>query len=335
MTRTPHLSGPTRDRPPVVHVTWQRHGGRAEEIAGALGGRALHVHPAGMSRRPLVPVRYAVSLARTVVELARTRPRSVIVTNPPIFPGLAVAAYAAVARCPFVLDSHPGSFGVKGNVVAQRLLGVTRWLVRRASAVMVTVDVYVQRVESWGGRGLVVHEAPPLWQVPASAPAGPRRRVLFVGVFSGDEPVDAVVDAAALLPDVEVAITGDLARCPAGLRERATPNVDFVGYLGPEAYAAEFARASAVVTLTTEPTSIMRSAYEAVYARRPLVTSDWPALRAVFPFAHLAANEPEALAAAIRNALGDDAGVLDEALRTQEQRWSGQLEALRSALWRR
>ena len=177
-----------------------------------------------------------------------------------------------------------------------------------------------------------MQEAPPLWQVPATAPAGGRRRVLYVGVFGGDEPVEAVVGAAALLPDVDVAVTRDPARCPAGLRERAPPNLHFVGYLGPEAYAAEFARAQAVVTLTTEPTSIMRSAYEAVYARRALVTSDWPALRTVFPYAHHAANEPTALAAAIEEALTDGPAVLEEALRTQQERWSGQLAALRSAL---
>ncbi|WNB85444.1 hypothetical protein [Cellulomonas sp. ATA003] len=151
----------TSVRPPVVHVTWQRHAGRAVEIAHALGGEALHVHPSGLSRRPLVPIRYALSLAATVGGLLRLRPLSVIVTNPPVFPGLAVAAYSTLARAPFVLDSHPGSFGVKGNVVGRRLLGVTRWLARRAAAVMVTVDAYVELVESWGARGLVVHEAPP------------------------------------------------------------------------------------------------------------------------------------------------------------------------------
>lgn len=56
----------TSVRPPVVHVTWQRHAGRAVEIAHALGGEALHVHPSGLSRRPLVPIRYALSLAATV-----------------------------------------------------------------------------------------------------------------------------------------------------------------------------------------------------------------------------------------------------------------------------
>lgn len=322
-------------RPPVLHITWQRHGGRAHEIARALGGDALHVHPSGMSRRALVPLRYAVSLATTVWGLARLRPRAVIVTNPPVFPGLAVAAYSALTRAPFVLDSHPGSFGDKGNVIAQRMLRITMWLARRASAVMVTVDQYVRTVESWGGRGVVVHEAPPLWTVAATPPAHERPRVLYVGVFSSDEPVEEVIGAAALLPDVDVAITGDLAKCPAGLRESAPANVDFVGFLGPQAYTAEVERADVVISLTTEPTSIMRSAYEAVYARRPLVVSDWPSLREVFPHAHHVGNDAAALAAGVQAALRDAPAQLATALELQGDRWSDQLAELRTALSRR
>ncbi|WNB85445.1 glycosyltransferase [Cellulomonas sp. ATA003] len=158
--------------------------------------------------------------------------------------------------------------------------------------------------------------------------------MLYVGVFADDEPVDEVVDAAALLPEVDFAITGDLARCPAALRNRAPANVEFVGFLGPDAYAAEFGRAHAIMSLTTEPTSIMRSAYEAVYARRPLVTSEWPSLQQVFPLAHHAANVAPALADAVRTALQDDAARLDKALALQSARWFDQLTRLQAALSR-
>lgn len=323
-------------RPPVVHVTWQRHAGRAEEIAHALGGEALHVHYPALTRRPLVPLRYLLSVVRTAVGLVRLRPRSVIVTNPPVFPGLVVTGYAAVTGVPFLLDSHTSSFGVKGNAVSRRLLGLTRWMARRAAGVMVTVEDYVRLVESWGGRGIVVHEAPPRRSVTAAVgdvARGARPRVLFVSVFSSDEPVAEVVEAARLLPDVDVAVTGDLARCPAGLRESAPSNVDFVGFLDLDAYAREVGRADAVLALTTEPTSIMRAAYEAVYARRRLVVSDWPALREVFPYAHPAHNEPASLAAAVRAALAqNDPAVQERALATQQERWDAQLAVLRSAL---
>ncbi|KGM12174.1 glycosyltransferase [Cellulomonas bogoriensis] len=318
-------------RPPVVHVTWQRHAGRAVEIAEALGGAPVHVYMPALSRKPLVPVRYVLSALATAAALVRARPRAVIVTNPPVFPGLVVAAYCAVTRTRFLLDSHPGSFGVKGNVVSRKLLGVTRWLARRSSGVMVTVDHYVRLVQTWGARGLVVHEAPPSWTI-GPPQRGPRPRVLFVCVYSEDEPVHEVVEAARLLPDVDVAITGDLRRRPAGLGERAPANVDFVGFLGQKDYLAEIARADVVVSLTTEPTSIMRSAYEAVYALRPLVVSDWPALNEVFPYGHATANEASALAAAISAALEDAPHVQESALVAQRERWEAQLAALREAL---
>ncbi|WP_250444924.1 glycosyltransferase [Actinotalea sp. C106] len=322
---------PSTHRPPVVHVTWQRHAGRATEIAEALGGSPVHIFFPALTRRPLVPLRHLLSIAATSMALVRLRPRTVIVTNPPVFPGLVVAAYAAATGSRFLLDSHPSSFGVKGNVVSKRLLGVTRWLARRSAGVMVTVDHYVEMVESWGARGLVVHEAPPAWQL-GPPERGARPRVLFVGVFSGDEPVHEVVEAARALPEVDVAITGDLNRRPAGLAEGAPENVEFVGFLGPRDYLDEVSRADVLVSLTTEPTSIMRSAYEAVYARRPLVVSDWPSLREVFPHAHHASNDAASIATEIRAALDDVPSVQESALRAQENRWQAQLVDLRAAL---
>ena len=50
---------------------------------------------------------------RTVSYLLRTRPRSLIVANPPIFAALIGSAYARLAGIPFVLDSHPIAFGEK------------------------------------------------------------------------------------------------------------------------------------------------------------------------------------------------------------------------------
>jgi len=78
----------------------------------------------------------------------------------------------------------------------------------------------------------------------------------------------------------------------------APDNVHFVGYLGPEEYRTAIEQADVVVALTTEPTSIVRAGYEAVYARRPLVISNWAPGIDAFPLAAASENEPEALAAA-------------------------------------
>jgi len=322
-------------RPPVVYVSWSSVAGRSQEIAATLGGEAKTIFYAWGTWHWLVPLRYAISCLHTLLFLLRARPRSIIATLPPVFPGLVAYLYALLARVPLVLDSHPSSFGLKGNKTSQRLLPVHRWLIRRASATMVTTPDWTRVVEEWGGHGIVVHEAPPSVDCEPPPPLGGRPRILYVGVFSSDEPVEAVVEAARELQDVDLWVTGRLRRAPKALLAAAPPNVCFAGYLGPLAYRRAIAEANVVVALTTEPTSIMRAAYEAVYARRPLVLSDWPRLRESFPFGVYVANDASSISRGIRCALHAYERLVaqtTQAHEEQERRWWSQHGALRESL---
>jgi hypothetical protein len=330
-------------RADVVFLAWTRTSGRSKEIANALGGEAVCIFPARVSAKRLFAVRYAYSLVASCVHLMRHRPRALIATNPPVFPALMACAYAAMSKTPYVLDSHPTSFGAKGHTVSQKLLGVHRWLARRASATMVTTNDWVGVLESWGARGIVVHEAPPLWAVEplrgaakgAKGGQGSKGVVLFVGIFASDEPVMAVVEAARLRPDLEVQITGDLTRCPPAVLAAAPPNVRFLGYLAQPEYRAAVEAADVVVALTTEPTSIVRAGYEAIYSRRPLIITDWPAGRDAFGFAVYSANDAAALAVAFDDALSErrrEPLALEAARDAQLARWNDQLHTLRQAL---
>jgi hypothetical protein len=326
-------------RPDVVFVVWGRVHGRAEEIAAAVGGEGRsfwYPRLAGGPFRTLV--RYALSAVATCAFLVRRRPRAVVATNPPVVPGVLAWAYSRVTGAVFVLDSHPSAFGRKGDAVSARLLPLHAWLARRAVATFVTTEEWVEQVDAWGGRGIVVHEAPAWRDPPASAPstvAGSRPRVLFLGVFAQDEPVDAVVGAARHLPDVDVWITGDVGRAPEGSIAAAPANVRFVGFLDTPAYRRAVADADVVVSLTTEPTSVMRTAYEAVYAAKPLIVSDWPALRALFPYAVPVGNDAPSIAAGIRRAIEALPRLRDAAAAARDvqlDRWHAQLEAVRRAV---
>lgn len=330
--RTP---GRARQTPSVSVITWQRHPSRAEEMAEALGGEAVHVYfPHLTSGVPRNLLRFALSTVVTSAHLLLRRPASVVVTNPPVVPGLLATAYGAVTGRPVVLDSHPTSFGAKDHAVSRRLLPLHRAMARRAAAVMVTTDHWVREVDSWGGRGLVVHEAPPRWTVAELAPRQQRRpRVLFVGVFASDEPVEEVVGAARAAADLDVHITGDPRRCPPDLLGSLPPNVTLTGFLDADDYRRAVEEADVVLVLTTEPTSVVRAGYEAVYARRPLVVSDTPVLREVFPGAVHTENSAGAIAEALRAALtADGPDRRAAALDLQQVRWADQLTRLRAAL---
>jgi glycosyltransferase involved in cell wall biosynthesis len=317
----------------VLFLAWTRTSGRAQDIAGALDGEAVLVFPhVPLLKHPLsTVVRYLLSIVQTALVLVRRRPSAVVVTNPPLLGPLVVAAWSRVTGRPFVLDSHPAGFGLKGKAVLARLQGVHRFLARRAAGVLVTTDEKAAEVDGWGANGIVVHEAPVPFP-PAQAPEQPV--VLFVGIFATDEPVDVVVEAARLLPDVTFQITGDPTRAPRGLVEGSPPNVAYVGFLGTDDYRSAVSAASLLLTLTTEPSSVMRSAYEGVYARVPLVMTGTDVLRATFPFAVFCDNTGPSIAEAVTEALTTrDALVAkaEQAAEVQSARWDAQLALLRKA----
>src|SRR5271155_851743 len=313
-------------RPPFAFVAWGAVGGRSLEIAASLGGEARCFYPLKSGRRPPVLIRYLLSGARTGSYLLRRRPRFVVVTNPPVVAGIVTYFFARLVGADVALDSHPGGFGAQGDNVSAKLQGLHRFLARRSRFCMVTDDHWKDLLESWGAVGVVVHEAPPRW--PSSPPSRHSRlRVLCVSRFGGDEPVEAMVEAARLLPQQDFLLTGDIRACPEELRQNAPDNVRFVGFLDPDAYREIVQGSDVILTLTTEPTSVMRAAYEAVYAKRPLVLSDWPLSRQLFPHAVHVRNDPESLAAGLRNMdakYGNYAGLTETAFAQQTQRWEAQ-----------
>lgn len=314
----------------VSFISWGAVAGRHAELAEVLGGEARCFFPKGQAGRPPVIARYALSAARTAWHLLRRRPRVVVVTNPPVPAAWFTAVCARAVGAALIVDSHPGGFGAQGDRVARHLQWMHRRLVRRAAGVIVSDDVWSDRVRSWGGTPLVVHEAPIVDLATPPSP-GARLAVLVVGNFHRDEPYGAVLEAASRVPACDFLVTGELSRCAAELRAAAPANVQFVGFLDPVRYRAALHDCDAVLTLTTEPTSVMRAAYEAVYAGRPVIVSDWPLARSLFPFAVHSPNDPSGLAAAIERLCSDypRLAVLSGAARAvQLARWDEQLRNL-------
>jgi glycosyltransferase involved in cell wall biosynthesis len=322
-------------RPTVSFVAWNRVDARSAEIARSLGGEARCFYDHRLTKPWLVPIRYALSSVSTVAYLLARRPRRVIVTLPPTPVGLIAYAYAALVRAPLVLDSHPAAFGRKDKRVWKALMPVHGWLARRARGTVVTTNELADEVRRLGGRAALLHEAPTEWPAASSRSLPARPRVLFVNVFGTDDPVAPVIESAADVPEVDLLITGRIDLCPPSLRHRAPDNVHFVGYLDNEQYRAAIVDADVVLVLTTERTSVMRAAYEAVYAHRPLVVSDWPALREFFPDAIHVENTADDIARGLQEAVqrhDELAARAPAAAARQLERWQQQSSMLRGLL---
>jgi glycosyltransferase involved in cell wall biosynthesis len=269
----------------------------------------------------------------TVAHVLHRRPDVLVVTNPPCPAALVGWAIGRLVGATVVLDSHPGAFGAQGDRVAARLQPLHRWVTRHADLSIVASQEWLHAVEAWGAEAVVVHEAPGDWR-PAPLPGRSRLRLLYVGRFAADEPWRALIDAASSVPEIDVAVTGD-ARGAGIAARRLPPNVTLVGFLDATRYQEAVYDADAIVALTTEPGSIMRAACEAVWAQRPLVVSDWPALRAAFPYALHVHNDPAAIAAGLRQLAATypaRASQTGAARDRQVERWECQRRRLTASL---
>lgn len=317
---------------PVSFLAWGAVAGRTAELAAAVGGEARCFFPPG-GRRPPVAVRWALSALATIGHLSVRRPRWVVVTNPPLPAALVAWTAGRLLGIRVAMDSHPGGFGAQGDRVAARLQWLHRWLARRVEFSIVAAEVWQHAVEAWGGRAVVVHEAPGAWE-PSPARRHARLKILCVGRLAADEPWEAVLAAAADVPEVDVALTGDPTRARLAVDE-LPENVTCVGFLPADRYAAAVVESDVVLTLTTEPGSVMRAACEAVWAGRPLIVSDWPIDRELFPHAVHSANEPRALADAFRIADAEHerlAAMTAVARERQLARWRAQRAELLALL---
>jgi hypothetical protein len=311
-------------------------GGRSLEMASALGGEARCFYDFGFVRGPLIPLRYAASSLRTTAYLLRRRPRAVIVSNPPVFPAVIAWLYCRLTSAPLILDSHPAAFGFYETKKSVRLtMPLHRFLIRQARASIVTVDTLTEMVRSAGGRAEIVHEAPPLWKTTPAPPLSTRPSLLFVGIFADDEPVELIAMAANRLPEVDFRMTGDLRKCPPEILSNKPPNLELVGFLDPAAYRDAVDASNMIITLTTRPEAVNRAANEAVFAKRPLVISDWPAMRSYFPHAVPVENSAEAVVAGIERAVAEYdklVGATEGAAQEQRERWDRQLDLLRELI---
>lgn len=321
--------------PLVSVIVWSPATGRAQEFAQGLGGEWRSFFDLGILSRPLIPLRYALSGVRTVLYLLRTRPRSLIVANPPIVPALIGSLYARARGIPILLDSHPNSFGQKSSRVGRFFLPVHGVLVRRATATIVGTEELADRVRTWGGEAVVVQEAPPVEPFPPPRVApNSRPKVLWIGVFAPDEPIAEVIEAARLAPEFDFLVTGDLRRCPIDPTS-APDNVEWLGFIYDDDYRDAVSRADVVLALTSDSTSALRAAAEAVYSHTPLVTSDLPHLAALFPGAVRVENSATDIATGVRAAIADFqrlTAVSAQLRRNQVARWEAQRAILRAHL---
>lgn len=271
-------NGPMDNARRWLILAWAPHSRRSEMFASELDGKLYCIHYLRFQSPRYAPFKYVMQSLHTLWVLFKERPLAVHVQNPPFVCGLVVSLYCLLGRTRFVLDHHSAAFSSVWNWA----LPIQRFVARRAVTNIVTNQHWADIVLSWGAHALIMFDPFRSLGEGEAFAVTPGFNVAFVGTFAPDEPLDAVIRAAAVLPDVHFYITGDTKRAPKGLLQRLPANVTCTGFLPDAQYIGLLRAVDATMVLTTRDHTLQLGGCEAVSIGKPLITSDWPYLRQVF-----------------------------------------------------
>ncbi len=283
-----------------VFISWAKTMPRTKGIATALRAHDYYIERLKGSMSPLLPLRYALQARETISILRHERPQVILASNPPIFLPLIACLVARKLNAAFVMDSHTGAFDGRWAY----FLPVHRFLSRCAAATIVTNEPLRAQVASWGAPAFILEDRVPDLLI-KPVPQNQHFSVAMVSSFAKDEPLDAVLAAAAGLPDYRFFVTGRATAHMAGMVASAPDNVTFTGFLPRSEYVDLLNRADAVMVLVKRDLTLLCGAYEAVAVEKPLITSDWPVLRNYFSHGALYVdNSPRSIREAVVEAAG-------------------------------
>lgn len=288
-----------KPRPGWVFIDWSAHCSRSENFSRRVGMKFLRRHRKHTGPLSLL-TKYAYQFGATTWDLVRERPQVVWCMSPSTLTALPIWAYCKVTGAKFGIDAHTGAF--EGTPWA-KIRALQFFLSRQAEVTAVTNGHLQGLVEGAHGRTLIVPDVPTELSTPNRRDFGAGFHAVYVASYSSDEPIDIVIEAARLAPEVTVWLTGKPKGKAVELLASAPPNIRQLGFLSREDYLGALAGADVVVALTTRDHTMQRAAYEAIYLGTPVIVSDWPILRENFADGGLwVQNNPQALAVAFQDA---------------------------------
>jgi len=293
-------------------ITWEQHQ-RSRSLTSQLLIPLIELStPGGRLKR------YLRNSFATVARLRRGRYQTVFVQAPSLVLGVLAIPLAAMMKFRLIVDAHNAIIeGAESG--RQPLRSLYRLLVRRADIVIVTNSALAQRLRKLGGRPGILPDPVPEFRSDAAV-HGERGRIVVISTWAEDEPLEAIIAAAELLPEpLTLTITGR-PRGPLAEMARRCIRLQLCGFVPDAEYLKMLANAAVVVDLTTREDCLVCGAYEALAMGRPLVVSESHSLRELLGAgAQFTVNKPTAIARTII-----------EAYENQEE-WAARCAARREA----
>jgi glycosyltransferase involved in cell wall biosynthesis len=269
-----------------VFIAWVEYQRRVEVLAPFLELDIYYFSYAWETRSKILKaLSFFLKFFRTLICLFQNRPALVMVQFPPAPALYCVALYSWLTGARYVSDCH---FGITNEnwlswIYAKKLLARGQVIVHNDHLVeqvkvAMKVNPFVLR-DGVAKRQAINFGSTPLLETHGLAP---QKYVLFPCSFSLDEPLQEMLEAARLLPDIRFVMTWYSEKLPKQMRETLPANVILTGFLEVGDYNYLFANAGIALVLTKHEAVQLSAMQEAMAFEIPAVVSDLKTTRFLY-----------------------------------------------------
>lgn len=294
-----------------VFIVWKKFQRRVEVLAPQFELEVAYFHYTWEEKSKFhKTLSYFLKTVKTLRFLFHEKPTLVFAQLPPTLVLYYVALYSWLTGARFVTDCHNSM--VYGHwykwVFAKKLLNTGIMIVHNDH-----VAIHVKNII--GITPFVLRTGitkKPLFddgqfKLLKSLGLSPKTYVILPWNISGDEPLQEVIEAARLLPDIQFVMTWYSERLSSAIRNNLPPNFIMTGYLQIGDFNQLFANAVAALVLTNRDGTQLSGMHEAMAFEIPAIISDLKTTRFLYKNAPVyVRNEPVSIAEGVRSALNNN-----------------------------
>jgi len=261
-----------------IWITWEMQR-RSIELAKKLNCTLYIIEEDGSFRYPKV-------IWRTIQILIKTRPEIVFVQNPSMILAAFACLYKILTGTPVVVDRHttflldrvyPWTF----RLIIFKLFHL--FTIKWADLTIVTNEFLANIVSGMNGKPYILPDPLPNISMFNKCTLRGKMNILMISSFGVDEPISEVTKAmGSFNEEVFLYVTGNDKKIDNKTKESAPPNVIFTGFLDDKDFVNMLFSVDAIMVLTTAESCMLCGCYEAVAAKKPLITSDKEELKKYF-----------------------------------------------------
>ncbi len=283
-----------------IWISWEKHR-RSVELANRLKCELFIVEYCSFFRYPL-------SILKTISILIKEKPDILFVQNPSMLLAFIGCLYRCKKNKRTIVDRHSNFLFNKERyswlyrVIFKTISILT---IRYADITIITNSFLAALITKHGGNGFILPDRIPLLSPSQVLTLTGKKNILLISSFGSDEPIQLAIDAMRSLIDenIYLYVTGDYKKLDHEVIKSAPANVSFTGFLPEQEYIDMLYSVDVIMVLTNIDHCMLCGCYEAISARKPLITSNKKVLIEYFTGAYFVNNTVQDIAEGIKSTI--------------------------------